>query len=125
MPDSQLVKSHQKTSSTRRSSLFGLERKYRPLPFKKDAKQPSKCKVTLFGDNASNQEAQPDQDMNEPDRAPSGILQELFDNANSTCYNDQDKTLLTPRNYKVYVDDTPVEYYGLSVAERRRKGLLK
>ena len=119
MPESQLVKSHQKTASARRSSPFGLERKYRPLPFKKDTRQPTKSKASLFQDDQVEQE----QAIEEPVRT--GILQELFDNANTTYANDQDKTVMTPRNYKVFVDDTPVEYYGLSMAERRRKGLLK
>ncbi len=55
-----------------------------------------------------------------------GILATLFDDINSTQTNDKDITILTPNRHKIYVEDTPIEIqnlYGLSLAERRKKGL--
>ena len=48
-------------------------------------------------------------------------LENLFDETN---YTPKDENLRTPTTgYRVYVEDTPVDYYGLSVFERRKKGL--
>ncbi len=55
-----------------------------------------------------------------PERAPR-LIDNLFDTINGTQMLDQ--TLLTPRNHNVFVLDTPVEYYGLSILERQKRGL--
>jgi hypothetical protein len=55
-----------------------------------------------------------------------GILTALFDETNSTQINDKEVTILTPNRHKIFVEDTPVEIqnlYGLSLIERRKKGL--
>ena len=52
----------------------------------------------------------------------SGLIKTLFDDLNETVYKNE-VTVLSPNKHKVYVEDTPVRYYGLSVLERRKKGL--
>lgn len=47
----------------------------------------------------------------------------LVDNLFETMCADRNATLLTPKNHNVFVQDTPVEYYGLSMIERRKRGL--
>lgn len=50
-------------------------------------------------------------------------INELFDQVNCTQLNDKDITILSPNRHKVYVEDTPDMYKGLSCLERRMKGL--
>jgi len=56
-----------------------------------------------------------------PERATRPMVENLFDTINGTRVLDQ--TVLTPRSHNVFVLDTPVEYYGLSVLERKQLGL--
>lgn len=49
-------------------------------------------------------------------------LKNLFDDANATICN-HEVTIMSPSRHKIYVEDTPVLYYGLSIAERRKRGL--
>lgn len=49
-------------------------------------------------------------------------LNTLFDDLNETVYKNE-CTVLSPGQHKIYVEDTPVHFYGLSVKERRKKGL--
>lgn len=60
---------------------------------------------------------------NQADSEKHGILQNILDNVNTTQFNDREITLLTPEKHKVYVSDTPVEYYGLSMLERKIRGI--
>ncbi len=65
-------------------------------------------------------------DQNEKTVKSAGILNNLFDEFNNTQANDRELTILTPSRHKVYVADTPVEIqkmFGLSIIERRNKGL--
>lgn len=57
------------------------------------------------------------------DNNQQGLLINLFDNMNTTQFNDRELTILTPEKHEVYVSDTPVEYYGMSMLERKRRGL--
>lgn len=49
-------------------------------------------------------------------------LESLFDQENATVFI-SNTSILTPKSHKIYVEDTPVENYGLSLRERRKKGL--
>lgn len=51
--------------------------------------------------------------------SPPRLLQKVFDDMNST-ETQHDKT---PKSSRVIVNDTPVEYYGISIFERRRLGV--
>lgn len=51
------------------------------------------------------------------------MVANLIDSVNGTVFYDRDATVLTPRNHTVFVLDTPVEYYGLSMLERKQRGL--
>lgn len=52
-----------------------------------------------------------------------GMVANLIDSVNGTVFYDREATVLTPRNHNVFVLDTPVEYYGLSMLERKQRGL--
>ena len=42
-----------------------------------------------------------------------GLLTSIFDEVNTTQMNDRDLTILTPKQHKIFVQDTPVECYGI------------
>ena len=51
------------------------------------------------------------------------MIANLIDSVNGAVFYDRDVTILTPRNHNVFVLDTPVEYYGLSLLERKQRGI--
>lgn len=53
-------------------------------------------------------------------RVKQGLIKSMFDDVNETI-RDNEVTVLTPSKHHVYVEDTPVSYYGLSITERRKK----
>ncbi len=55
-----------------------------------------------------------------------GFLTGLLDEMNTSQTNDKDISVLTPSRHKIFVEDTPIEiqnYYGLSLIQRKNKGL--
>lgn len=115
-PDSQLVRSHVKTNKTVSRSY--RTRQYKPLEFVNSPIGRNE-NTSIIKDND-------DYDIMEDERfnkEKCGLLSSLFDDMNSTQMNDRDITMMTPNRYKVFVQDTPDCYYGLSIFERRQKGL--
>ncbi|CAF1031268.1 unnamed protein product [Brachionus calyciflorus] len=60
--------------------------------------------------------------VNEIKTPEKGKVLKLFDNLNDTVYKTE-MSMMSPSKHKVYVEDTPIQYYGLSIIERRRRGL--
>jgi len=60
---------------------------------------------------------------NEIDSPITNRIPKLSDLLNGTEINEKDITLMSPSRYKIYVADTPDIYKGLSIIERRMKGL--
>lgn len=92
-PDTQLVKSRQRLLRVENSVKNG---KYRPLDLvyeKSVTKTPKKSAVIS-----------------------------LFDEMNETICKSE-LTVVSPNKHRVFIDDTPVQYYGLSAMERRKRGL--
>ncbi len=120
-PDSQLVKSHVKTNKT--ISRSNRTRQYKPLQF---VNGPVSSSISSNQNNSFIKDNEDSYDIMEDERFRNekcGLLSSLFDDMNTTQMNDRELTMLTPNKYKVYVQDTPDCYYGLSIFERRQKGL--
>jgi hypothetical protein len=111
-PDSQLVKSHQKYVSTKTSVARSNYSKIKPLKFVVDDKN---GEGQRYSENSKNEDAVEDFQMNDEDlnlENKQSLLNGLFDQNNTTQINDRNLTLMTPKRYKIFVQDTPVEYYG-------------
>jgi len=106
-PDSQLVKSHQKYVSTK-SSVKSNHPKMKPLKFIIDDNNVENQRNSNENDLEDVQMI--DEDVNLESKK--SILNGIFDQNNTTQMNDRDLTQLTPKRYKIFVQDTPVEYYG-------------
>ena len=68
------------------------------------------------------EEWQSDEEWCTGEKHGAGLLDHLFDNNASTQQNDRDVTLKTPSKRKVFVNDTPVDYYDMPAIERRKLG---
>jgi hypothetical protein len=121
-PDAQLTSRSVTKKVARRSVLHIEEPKIKALTFLEEEiesnypnqeklKEPLDIEEEVF-ENAENKS---------PERATRPMVENLFDTMNGTRVFDQ--TVLTPRSHNVFVLDTPVEYYGLSVLERKKLGL--
>lgn len=60
--------------------------------------------------------------LNDENRECAGLLCKIFDKTEIQG-EQHDESIKTPSKYTIYVEDTPVEYYGLSVFERRKLGI--
>ena len=60
---------------------------------------------------------------NEIESPSNNRIMKLSELLNGTAVNDKDITIMSPSRYKIYVADTPDIYKGLSIIERRLKGL--
>ncbi|RNA11379.1 hypothetical protein BpHYR1_040908 [Brachionus plicatilis] len=92
-PDTQLVKPKQRIL---KFENFAQKGKYRPLDLvneKDRLRTPQKCTV-----------------------------KNLFDDLNETVRKSE-LTIASPTKHRIFIDDTPVQYYGLSTMERRIRGL--
>ena len=119
-PDSQLVKSHQKYISTK-SSARSNHTKIKPLKFVDDDDNSTKIQngkqlnldskqTNDDDDNVVEDFQMADEHLNKESKQ--SLLNNIFDQINTTQMNDRNLTLLTPKRYKIFVQDTPDEYYG-------------
>ena len=111
-PDSQLVQSHKKYLTKFNSKSNST--KIKPLKFLDDDGH-EKTKLNRHENKEANEEEMEndfqaiEEDLN---TNKNSLLNGLFDQMNTTQMNDRDLTLLTPKKYKIFIQDTPVEYYG-------------
>lgn len=110
MPDSQLVKRGKLIH--KRNSIENIVEDYKPLKLKPlsflhEPLEISECNV---------------ESPNEEEKENMRIT-ELFDQVNCTQVNDRELTIYSPNRYKVYVEDTPDMLKGVSIIERRLRGL--
>jgi hypothetical protein len=118
-PDSQLVKSHHKYISTK-SSARSNQTKIKPLKFVDDDNAEIQNGKQLNLDNKQTNDDDDDNvvedfqmaDENFHIESKQSLLNNIFDQINTTQMNDRNPTLLTPKRYKIFVQDTPDEYYG-------------
>ena len=111
-PDSQLVKSHQKYVSTKSSGTRSNHSKIKPLKFVVDDNDGQEQR---YLEKSNNEDAVEDFQIIDEDlnlESKQSLLNGLFDQNNTTQMNDRNLTLMTPKRYKIFVQDTPVEYYG-------------
>lgn len=95
-PETQLVKPRQKTIKIESCIK---KNKYRPLDF--------------MNDDLANLDS----------RTPKKIAAEkLFDDMNETICKSE-LTFVSPSKHRIFINDTPVQYYGLTTIERRKRGL--
>lgn len=138
-PDKQLVKAEKKSSCKKKSLMASrIERpnlRIGPLKFLQTDHHEKKTTVNeidINGVNEPDNGCETGESINiqsafdtveEAHEGNADFLRQMFeDKLNIT--KREDKTILkTPSRYRVYVEDTPVEYYGVSVLERRRLGL--
>ncbi len=121
-PDSQLVKSHHKYISTK-SSARSNHTKIKPLKFVDDDDNENTAEIqngkqlnldnkqtNYDDDNVVEDFRMADEHLNKESKQ--SLLNNIFDQINTTQMNDRNLTLLTPKRYKIFVQDTPDEYYG-------------
>jgi hypothetical protein len=131
-PDSNLVKQNRKKATKKECTpkkIESLNLKLRPLEFVevKKSKNDEAIKVAV-GQNRGDKLAQEkfnqhnDDPSDELDKWSTGLCN-LFEDVNESKRAEESMNAKTPSRYKVYVQDTPVEFYGLSIRERRRLGL--
>ena len=140
-PDSQLVKTsnsnrkkqHQLHSLKKKTSDRLTNRpvlKLKELSFSEQKNQTKKATHLRVQDD----EIFKTPDMNRTDATSFSIRESVNDDlgnnrdlacdlfgSNTTIFS-RDLTLMSPRKHKVYVEDTPVDCYGMSLKERREKG---
>jgi len=114
-PDTQLVKSHRKQPKMEKRLTNRTPLRSTLLPQSVEPQQTSnKYRCLTFVDAPK---------LNETSRSVArGAIADLFDDRNPAL-NQRDSTSSTPRKSKVLVDDTPEIFYGLSIIERRHKGI--
>jgi len=123
-PDSQLVKSHHKYISTK-SSARSNHTKIKPLKFVDDDDNDNNAEIqkgkqlnfdnkqtNYDDDNVVEDFQMADEHLNNKESNKQSLLNNIFDQINTTQMNDRNLTLLTPKRYKIFVQDTPDEYYG-------------
>ena len=107
MPDSQLVKRGKLLH--KKHSIDNIIEDYKPL----------KLKPLSF----LNEPLEITECIESPNQKKNIKITELFDQFNTTQINDREITILSPNKYKVFVEDTPDMLKGISIIERRMKGL--
>ena len=136
-PDKELTKVFHGSSTKKKPKLSNLDRKSttnsrRPLKFI-EKNQVERCFDAKLDESSAFEVRELDNleesvsiveefESNQNHEKQIAVLNGLFDDLNLTQHRTLNETTLSPSKYKVYVNDTPVDYYGLSMIERRRRG---
>jgi hypothetical protein len=136
-PDKELTKVFHDSSTKKKSKLNNMNRKSatnsrRPLKFI-ETNQVENCFDAKLDESSTFEIRERDSltesvsiveefESNGDSEKQVAHLNGLFDDLNLTQHRTLSETTLSPSKYKVYVNDTPVDYYGLSMLEKRRRG---
>lgn len=122
-PDSQLVKARKRlpmmtSNSNTTSRTRDIDRRYRPLEFVCNSAASTKTPTTKQYEQDVHHDMIENADHEE---RSVGLLRKLVEDLNQTDMSQKQSN--TPVGSRVFVVDTPVEYYGVSIFERRRLGI--
>lgn len=95
-----------------------IDRRYRPLEFVCNSATTAKTPTTKQFEHDIQSEIIENGDHEE---RSVGLLRKLVEDLNQTDFSQKQSN--TPIGSRVFVVDTPVEYYGVSIFERRRLGI--